>query len=287
MSERANILLKVLQFIDAEDFEDCGDYMIFGQAAFERLGQSRQEDSPDEFNAQALANATMQDMGRKEAASRVAMPSPPLDNLKRYVAKLPAEKAERLAALLQQQIVAQKTGNTEQSTKSDFLDSHYAREVLDRLRRVVWRARLLEPISERIGHAKIPDRVRLCINEAHACYLYDFEIGAAVLCRAILEEILKDAVKALPLKESQRSGKRKWGPPLRDLIETRWPSRTGPNAREPEAKVAAGAVKELGDAAAHSPAEFLQKSDDTRHSLTEIRIILEEFFPASTDAHCT
>ncbi len=73
----------------------------------------------------------------------------------------------------------------------DFLDAHFAQEVLKKLPKIVSRVSTLDALDL---PAKVPDEVRQYFGEAHRCYLYGFSIACAVLCRALLESSLANEI---------------------------------------------------------------------------------------------
>jgi hypothetical protein len=76
-----------------------------------------------------------------------------------------------------------------QASRQDEIDAALTEEVLGKLSNAVSRALRLEdmellPVT--------PDALKRYFEEANRCYLYGFKIACAVLCRAILEEALKN-----------------------------------------------------------------------------------------------
>jgi hypothetical protein len=283
MSKLADILLRVLEFTSA-DPDDCADYggfLIFGKKAFDNSAPSEPQPKGDRMSpeqAQRLSNLLMTYGGEAEASRRTAkVPREPEDPA-RFIAGLPPADRELLFSQLERRSSFQQTEEQARGAPTDLLDSYYAREVLEKLQLVLFRVSWLE----RITLKGVPPNVQAYIDEAHACFLYGFEVASAVLCRAVLERAVKEAL-GVPDPEERGSGpgtKKPRRDSLPDLIERRWPSPADPNEKEPEAKVAALLVKDLGNSAIHNLPEFQRKSQEIRHSLTEIRRVLQDCYNA-------
>src|SRR5271167_1028578 len=93
---RAEILARVLPFINNDDWLDHGDFIVFGQEAFERVGQAHHQDNGG-FDWDGLADALKADLGEHEASERLSLNEPTaLGRVKKFLNGLPVKNAEEL-----------------------------------------------------------------------------------------------------------------------------------------------------------------------------------------------
>ncbi|MGH9342964.1 MAG: hypothetical protein ACRD19_04290 [Terriglobia bacterium] len=85
------------------------------------------------------------------------------------------------------------------------LDAYFTREVLGKLSRIVRRISALDSLDI---HGIPNERTRYYFEEAHRCYLYGFPVACAVLCRAIIESALSEAIQNHPSRRSRKSGEK-------------------------------------------------------------------------------
>ena len=84
-----------------------------------------------------------------------------------------------------------RTKNSHDLSEPDF-GVYFTREFLVRLDDLVSRVEGLEELE--YGDI-VSDNLRSLFQEAHRCYLYGFDVSAAIMCGAILEQALKETLK--------------------------------------------------------------------------------------------
>jgi hypothetical protein len=189
-SKRAQILRKVLDYISLDDFEEEGFYpfMIFGKHAFEEWLHNPSayagQDDHVVHQARELASDLLRRQGELRASDRTSVAGPP------------AAKAPRGTDLLK--AIEQVTGKPVEQTMQGFaetedqraeaFDQHYANLLLEKLDTIVKRVSMFEPIEVQAQNTEVQEYFK----EAHNLYLFGFRIGAAVLCRALIDSALED-----------------------------------------------------------------------------------------------
>ena len=182
VSERAAILKKVLKYIDDGDVQEYGDSLTFGlDYVF---------DDKSSQAAKEIKRVHLQAVGKRVVARKTST--------RGDLSAATADKkiARRLRDLLpDMRIPADKELHIAQSIREampepptlEALDSKFAHEMVGRLEKVVARAMSLPQMT-----VSVPPNigVQMAFEEAHRCYLYGFFMGAAVLCRAVLERAL-------------------------------------------------------------------------------------------------
>lgn len=198
-SRRAEILKRVLDWLNQGKYENGSDYMIFGKSLQEVIVEEtgRHEDEAEDQIGQEIegvVNDLKQELGRGLASERTSLRKSHLKSKELTRKRSPQAKrkiAEILQKLLDSQPDLSPSENRLQNHVDDGLDQHYANEVLDRLEMIVSRVSALD----RVEAAKIPSvRVEEYFQEAHRCFLYGFPIASAVLCRALLDSVLTQTI---------------------------------------------------------------------------------------------
>jgi hypothetical protein len=209
-TKRADLLLRALDCINANDYDDRRDYIIFGKGLDEIMDEAgiperEIRDNPDRTPMRELASDLKTQSGREHATRRTSLAKARQPKKFRGLDNLSGEGLRSLMEYARRPQRHEVPGAQESRTL-DELDAHYARELLAKLPKIVGRASRLEALDL---SAKVPDEVRGYFAEAHRCYLYGFPIACAVLCRAILASALEREIdptgrikKKLPLKES-------------------------------------------------------------------------------------
>lgn len=193
-SKRARLLRRVLDCINANEYDDRGDYVIFGKELDEIMDEAgipkrEIERDPDRVSLRELASDLKTQTGREHAARRTSLDKPPLMKRVRGLDHLSDEGIRSLVEYATRPESGVRPAPSEAKT-IDELDAFYAQEVLAKLPKIVSRAAVLEAV-ELPG---VPDRAGRYFKEAHRCFLYDFRIACAVLCRAVVESALKEVV---------------------------------------------------------------------------------------------
>lgn len=292
-TKRAEILLDVLDCINRDAYEAFEKYWIFGgslddlRADAEHPGRGEENNDLRQVNALGEALGEMSAeitarMGRRSAMRRTSL-DPPTEG-KRTLKRL--DRLEQLgmggmANELQRLVDTPYTplATADQDSEWDSLDANYAKEVLDRLSQMVHRVTALETLDIR----GIPnDRTRQYFEEAHRCYIYGFPVACTVLCRAIIESALQEAVDlrlSLQTPKTVAPANADGGTDkLRRLIgqakELRLLTNWG--------RVCADDVRRAGNRAIHSePLEKFNRSSETEklgEVLTKTRTVLRELY---------
>lgn len=209
-----SILTRVLDWVRAEDYEDCGEYMVFG--------------TPGEFpdGADALSReidkaskALGEYVSRVRTNRRTTLIEDP--DLESFLGRAGLSDAGRqyvgmvLSGRAAKEVKLPKRGSENPTTISD-IEWHFAGELVKRLPKIVERAASLDEIGdEEIDKGLVPGTVNRYFGEAHRCYLYGFPVACAVLCRGLLEYALKEVmdpdrrIDRLLEDEARKSGKPK------------------------------------------------------------------------------
>jgi hypothetical protein len=204
-SSRAPILKRVLDCINADDFEDYGDYIVFGNT-----------DPDTDEHTEALrefVSDIKKHVGTKESAKRVSLDGVPDFPRMRGIDRLPAGFLRELHGALQSDdfentVSSLMTPSQIEAGTLDSLDARYASEVVGKLDKIVFRAFTLDPVAIK----EIPSKnVREYFKEAHSCYLFGQRVACAVLCRAMLESALVQKLDPTGSVESDTLRRRRGG----------------------------------------------------------------------------
>jgi len=186
VSKRAEILKKLLPYINDGNYFEHEELVVFGASSFDDLFESlthpsnEREDNPlynvvTEFLGDYKAHH-----GRIEVTERLSLDRNP---------SLKSDARGELSQVNPPLLDAIEGALSEAKIPSeDSIDSAFTEELLGKLPRIVNRAILLSKMSL----DRVPNKVlKRYFYEAHRCYLYGFSVAGAVLCRAILESALK------------------------------------------------------------------------------------------------
>ncbi|HMD97007.1 MAG TPA: hypothetical protein VKM93_06700 [Terriglobia bacterium] len=321
LSRRAEILRRLVPFIDLDDWADAGDFTIFGVRALNwqyplwalepRQGapHSRLEKETDVQTLQSIASEAKARAGRRFASERTELGHVEPADFWDYIYEQAQKRLspEGYAAFTQDILRASRatpqedTGRTDaiEGARVDALDCKYSNEVLEKLEGIVARSSALE----RVSLQAIPNRrVQVCFEEAHRCYLYGFMLATAALCRSILESALiekvdperklsyskanedhiLDAVYRLPDKSLPRHARDKVKSHILNMI---YKARKDGILPEPWAGWAEE-VREAGGAAVHKSGRFASDWPDERveEVFLHTREILCKLYGRSEDA---
>lgn len=196
-SRRARILKRLLPDINAGNYTEYGDYVVFGaEDVFDMIDdiaspKSEPEDRSIEDAAHKLISDSKLHDGRRHAAARVTldkMPSFGTDALEILSREQRAVFFEVLTKVLEEKRGGLHPRGISKTDVEDALDAAFAEEVLGKLPKIVHRTFTLDEL----GLDRVPNEdVKRYFGEAHRCYLYGFNIACAVLCRAILASALE------------------------------------------------------------------------------------------------
>lgn len=288
MSHRASIFVRILPYIDSNDWGEYGDFIVFGREAFEAPGSAAQGNE-EEQTSEALdgfAERVKRHRGSSSASERTGLDAAqPLD-VNGLIKDLPPAAREALAKAIEKlgEEKAAFLGTRTQSDAAnlDALDKHYAEEVISKLSRVVRLVSAFDPVE--VSRSPAPN-VRDYFTEVHNCFLYDFRVACAVLCRALLETALQE--RLYPKKQSKPKNRSKDLTPkerkkstILKLLDL---------AKElgilDGSRVEAGEnTKDAGDAAIHRLDDFkgLCDSDDKLFGILDgTRKVLEDLYRAT------
>jgi hypothetical protein len=289
ISKRAQILKRVLKHINAEDFQDFGDYMVFGMESKLR----REEPAPltqdrdfmgkfDDAIGRYAGHMLSQERTSLMPASDFTVLVNRLDALAKGSGSKFAVKYVQMWRDIFTELPTQETSDVLPDAQIDALDQHYAEKIIDKLESVVSRASRLQ----RLELKGIPKRsVQIYFEEAHRCYLYGFNLACAVMCRAILESALKaryepeeETTARKPSKELPPN-KRKYSPILK------WLDRAQEEKILDGSRVEAGEnIKDAGDWAVHRPDEFEANwggDDELEQLVDDTRKVVEDLHRAT------
>lgn len=158
------------------------------------------------------------------------------------------ERAKELEGESSGKVGAQESSPGGEAAKiEDALDAYHSEELLRRLPGIVSRVERLEKVG---AEGVTNQALQAGFREAHHCYLYGFRAACCVLCRAILEEGLREALdRGGGLEAKARGADRSYMLELLQLAVER-----GMLTREFE--VWGRDVKKAGDFATHNRAAF-------------------------------
>jgi hypothetical protein len=293
MSFRARIFRKILAYIDKDDWKDYGDFIVFGEEAFQAMGtqpnthKERRDKKVSEEIDSFAAEVTRQ-QGSSLAAERTTMDGARPVDLD-SVLKGSSPEAQRIIQdaaeiiLKEQKAVSARVAEKDShGVALDKLDGYYAEEVISKLERIVRLVATFDAVEA--DRPPVPT-VAEYFREVHSCFLYGFPVACAVLCRALLEDALKARYeqqkqgtlwtrsKDLPLKERKRSRILNWlDRALREKILDGSRVEAGEN------------VKDGGDAAIHRLDDFKTqwaRDEQLRLLIDDTRKVLEDLHRAT------
>jgi hypothetical protein len=195
---RSSLLLRALDCINANDYDDQGDYLIFGKELNEIMDEAgfpegEIQRDPDRAPLRQLVSDIRIQTGREHASRRTSLSKPKQPDEVRGLDKL---SSAGVRSLIEYATAPQpkEPVTARRERTPDELDAHFAHELLRKLPKIVRRASALDEL-ELDDKRQFPRKdVKKYFEEAHRCYLYGFPIACAVLCRAILESSFKEIV---------------------------------------------------------------------------------------------
>jgi hypothetical protein len=203
-SKRAEILRKVLDYVNHDDWDEFDGFMIFGKEAFDIwAGVLEASKDYDHTPFRDAASKSKVSRGRRALAKRVKLGTLPNDEtlsemlkmLKRVAPRIDIEGLRKTLGF---------TGNCVPPTPAaqiDEIDAALATEFVGLLDGSIGKIGTYDDMPVRPLNAK----VERYFDQAHRCHLYGLDIACAVLCRAILESALVDKVDPRRLLQSGRN----------------------------------------------------------------------------------
>jgi len=269
-SKRAQILERVLDWVNQGRYEDYESWMLFGGMGADTGGESKvlfeKGDLEEEIFHEMMGDLQVQ-AGRLIDARRTSLegraPKPNIRGMEDLSTREPGRDWRAGA-------------EPDQSEIAEYLDAKYSVEVIGKLEKIVRRAALLNP--HEVNVSQIHDyNVKACFSEAHGCYLYGFNAACAVMCRAMLESALK---AKLDPDHKIEYGLKKGQSLFKELIRLARLDDPLPGAAEE--------VKRSGDCAAHNYGQFQKEYESQgkmEHVLDTTRAVLAALYPQPPDRH--
>jgi hypothetical protein len=293
MSIRARILRKILPYINKGDWQDYGDFIVFGEEAFEAMGrhnhtEKERRDKKVSEEIDGIVAEVARQQGSSLAAERTTMDGPRFPDLIGLLRGCSPETQTTFQNALERMLGDRKAVSPRAVERDpnavplDDLDAYYAAEVISKLERIVPLVAELDAVkTDRRPAPKVGEYFR----EVHNCFLYGFPIACAVLCRALLEAALK-------AKYEPRNQSTTWKPskdlPPEERNKSKILKLLDRALREnilDGSRVEAGeSIKDAGDSAIHRPEQFRAQwgsDDQLRVLVDDTRKVLEDLHRAS------
>jgi Domain of unknown function (DUF4145) len=208
-SKRAEVLRKVLDYINHDDWVEFEGFMIFGKEPFDIssgvLEASPGYDSAPFRNAESKSKVSR---GKRAIAKRVKLGTPPEDETlpeKLRMLKLIAPRIDITGLNKVLALHGDRTIPSSPVAQIDEIDAALATEFVGLLEGSMAKISDYDDMPVRYPNAK----VQQYFDQAHRCYLYGLAAACAVLCRAILEAALIEKVDPrytlLPVKGTKGS----------------------------------------------------------------------------------
>ena len=273
---RSRLLLRALDCINANDYDDQRDYIIFGKELNEimdeaGISESETEHSPDRASLRELVSVVKVGSGRDQAARRTTLSKPSQTRKVRGLDKLSNEGLRSVVEIATRPLPSGPSVGRE-SKALDELDAHFTHEVLSKVPKIVSRAYALdELVFDDINNQIRSEDVKRYFEEAHRCYVYGFQTACAVLCRAILESALEEVIdpdrridRLLEI-EAKKSGK-----PKQSYIGRLIDEAANKHILTDDRPECANEVRKAGNDAIHKPAQFEKRLRDPLRGIAYI-----------------
>jgi len=263
-SRRAKLMREFLEMCnDAKDsYSTLEEVFLFAQEQYVLEG--------DDVHIQEICRALKDVAARRQALLRTslsALPEVMNENfLEHFWALSPEAQHEIQTGIKNSEARKADDPWADPKLRSEYLDRHFASEVVEMLDNVVDRATALTPI---IAPRSAGAEIQAYFAEAHQAYLFGFPVACAVLCRAILE-------CALRMKVQGRF----------DSFSERIEEAFALGELSQESRVWAYDVKEIGDKAIHNYQRFSRGdlSDKIQECIVKTRAIVQELLGDVADA---
>lgn len=284
-SKRARILGEVLEYVNVDDWDDLGDFLVFGKEAFETWCESplKLGEADSDRGLRRAVDKMKVGKGRREVARRVGIeqlpPDSTMNDFMEYLSKtFTREELRRLTQTLAKAANSEKPGEkeTQLAFDSDAVDAALAAQFVQLLDKTIGRIGSFDDLEIRQTHPA----VARYFDEAHRCLLFGLDIACAVLCRGLLESALIERIDPQrklkqELKRRVRGRKGQQDSYLSEMVKTA--EKKGIlTVRRGEA---ADKIKEAGNFAIHNYEEFrkryLHRMDEM---LKELRNVLVDLY---------
>lgn len=292
-SRRAAILAEVLAYINADDWERHDGFIVFGKEAFDEyldrtLGEIPDECSDLRESLSKLIAKVRKGRGKRAADQRISIQPPAADLTDKYfrdwATGLTTSQRELMIraveSLLSGSEGARAAAPHTPVATTDDIDAAMADQMIQVLDQVVGRVTTFDAVAldSQVAHPEY-------FEEAHRCDLYGLNIAAAVLCRAVLEEGLKQVID--PQGELRRAASVSRRDPtaigrershMLRMIDEAGNRPQGRGHLDQERRQKAERIKDSGDLAIHSLNDFRSKYaakmceivDDTRKVIIDL-----------------
>jgi hypothetical protein len=277
-SKRARIFAEVLEYINNDDWDRPGNFLVFGMNAFEEY-TGAVVDEPSDFDdlTRILTTKVKANRGDRSVRKRVSLHPLPADktqdNLKDWLAGLPKPLLNDLWKAFSKDSFTAKPVVRAPNADEDDRDAALAGDAIRYLEDSMARLSTFDDVEierESVQNAEYFD-------EAHRCDLFGLKIASAVLCRAVLEDSLKQTIdpKKIILGKIPKSAGGKKKSYMLTMIDE-----AGAKSRLDRERVkAAKRIKEAGDTAIHSLPEFRAKYAGCMHDIVDdTRKVLIDLF---------
>jgi hypothetical protein len=293
MSDRAHIFGKILPYIDRDDWMDYGDFIVFGEKAFEAVGtrsmtEEERQDRKVFGEIERLAAEVARQEGSGLAAERTTMDgAKPVDlaNVLRGCSPRTLRTIRQFCEKTSESPVTASARAAHQDPnirRLDNLDRHYASEVISRLERIVRLVSALDAVET--DRPPVP-AVREYFGEVHNCFLYGFAVACAVLCRGLLEAALEERLEPGKKRRHRKPSKQLDALNRAKSDILRWLDQAEAKGILDGSRVEAGErVKDAGDAAIHRLEEFKGywgREEQLRLLVDDTRKVLEDLHRAT------
>ena len=201
-SKRARILRRVLDFINHGDWEEGDGFLLFGSEAYdEHLGIEHEVREPDTYFDEFLRRLASEikhvggavDIAKRISISPISSGFGEVD-LRPFFDGISPDQRARIAHVIssvaEDLVQNPKPGTETIRNISDDIDASLAAEAIDQLENSYRRLVMLDEIKR----PTTPFDGSEYLEEAHRCELAGQKIAAVVLCRAVLEAALINAI---------------------------------------------------------------------------------------------
>jgi len=253
-SKRAEILRRVLAYINHDDWLEQEGFMVFGKDAFLQWSDPLPDEETDHKTDQALREFSTNSQvsrGKRALAKRIELGLLPEDSTIRDAIRMLRQLEPSIddRTLVKAALSVGKTVvEPPTSSELDLIDAALATNLMTVLDHCIREIASYSTMPIRIPNSK----VQRYFEEAHRCHLFGLDVGCAVLCRAILEAALSETIDPKGLRKPKRTTV--GGSHLLNMIE----AATGKFLTDDQAK-AAKDIKDAGDTAIHDLSHFRSK----------------------------
>jgi hypothetical protein len=292
-SKRARLLKEVLHYIDADDWAEYPDFLVFGRSAFDRTGSlpntANENVRTDEEIANEFTETVKHHHGRALSQERTSLqdaPELPVKRMAEILTKFSPERLQEVRENLSERAFKRPSRSPQlgHEERIDALDAHYAQDLVSKLGDIVRRATSMDPVA--LSREPSP-KIRRYFAEVHDCFLYGGSVACAVLCRALLESALIERIdpdgRVLRLlREERKLGKAKGQE--RSYFQVLIRDAEKQSVLTDDRPFWAKRIKDAGDTAIHNLREFDEKyggDGEMAAVVDNTRKVLEDLYSSS------